>query len=151
MGRINTIQLETSDNTRDIYLNHSGTTQAVFVGNGNNSLDVKLNLIVTKPGITHLVLIKSVLWDHSNLDIEAKLIIKKGAKNTDTYLKIACLVMSEHANVRAIPGLEIMEDAVKSGHGATVSAINENQVLYLQSRGLSRRKAEELIAEGFLK
>lgn len=129
----------------------NGETRFTYIGKSNEKISKKLEFIVSRSNIKHKIIIKAVLWDEAHFDIEATLIVKTGAKNSNTYLKIVCLLMSNKSSARVIPGLEITEDAVKSGHGATVSSVNKTQIEYLISRGLSQKQAEELIVEGFLK
>ena len=49
----------------------------------------------------------------------------------------------------SIPGLEILADDVRCTHGATVGKIDQDQVFYLQARGIPTSDAERLIVEGF--
>jgi Fe-S cluster assembly protein SufD len=49
------------------------------------------------------------------------------------------------------PILLIDEYDVKAGHGATVGKIEEQQLYYLQSRGLTKAEAEKLIIKGYIK
>jgi Fe-S cluster assembly protein SufB len=123
---------------------------AIFIGTEGNSLSTKLDLIHNKPNIRSRINIKAILFDYSRFDIEGILKINKGAKNTDTYLKIDCLVMSDKAFARAVPSLEIKEDDVKGGHGATIGYIDPSQVYYLKSHGLNDKQSEKLITEAFL-
>lgn len=127
-----------------------GNQILTFVGKDHDTFQQKLTFEVTKPDLDYDVHIKAVLWDSSFFDLEAILKVNKGAKNTNTYLKIDCLMMSDKARARVIPSLEIMEDAIKSGHGATVSHVDPMQIYYLQSRGLTKKQAEGMIVEGFL-
>lgn len=131
-------------------ISQNGKTTGVFVGHGDEKFEGKLTFTVTKPEIEHEIVIKAVLYDSSTLDLEAVLVVETGAKHSNTYLKLDCLLMSDQATARLIPSLEITEDAVKSGHGATVSSVNQEHLEYLQSRGLSRKEAEKVIVEGFL-
>ena len=71
------------------------------------------------------------------------------AGKTDGYQSNRNLILSRQARADSIPGLEILTDDVRCTHGATVGKIDEEQVFYLQSRGLSRGDAEHLIVEGF--
>jgi Fe-S cluster assembly protein SufD len=59
------------------------------------------------------------------------------------------LVLSQDAHADSIPGLEILADDVRCTHGATVGKIDEDQIFYLRSRGISYSEAERLIVEGF--
>jgi len=135
---------------KEIIIDDSGQTKAYFHGTGDNQFEGKLIFKVKTPNIKHEVIIKAVLEDNSELDLEAVLRVEKGAKNTNTYLKLDCLLLSDNAKARVIPSLEIMEDSVKSGHGATVSSVNKEHMEYLMSRGLSKDNAKKIIIEGFL-
>ncbi|MBD3280127.1 hypothetical protein GF389_01210 [Candidatus Dojkabacteria bacterium] len=135
---------------KEIILDQDGKTKAYFHGKNSEKYQGKLVFRVAKPNIDHEVIIKAVLENNSELDLEAVLKVEKGAKNSNTYLKLGCLLLSDDAKARVIPSLEITEDAVKSGHGATVSSINKEHLDYLMSRGISRLDAEKLIVSGFL-
>lgn len=111
----------------------------------------KLIIECEKENLTSTINIKAVVVEDSYFDFEALLRIKKGAKNTDSYLKINTLVIGEESYVRAVPSLEIMENDVKAGHAATIGYVDSEQILYMLSRGLTKKEAENLIISGFLK
>jgi Fe-S cluster assembly protein SufD len=46
--------------------------------------------------------------------------------------------------------MEILEDEVKGGHGATIGMIDENQIWYLMSRGITKKEAEKILIEAFV-
>ena len=60
------------------------------------------------------------------------------------------LLLSDTATAETIPDLEIESYDVKCSHAASVSRINEEQLFYLMSRGISRVKAEDMVVVGFL-
>ncbi len=123
----------------------------LFIGKNEDFVKNNIKIIHKKPDLHSYVLVKAVLWDKSRFDFEGDLVIEKGARNTDTYLKADVLVMSDDASARAVPSLEISEDEVKGGHGATVGQVDQEQLFYLRSRGLSEKAAEEVLVEGFIK
>ena len=51
--------------------------------------------------------------------------------------------------MNSIPQLEIYEDDVKCSHGSTTGQIEEEALFYLQSRGINRTDAMELMVRGF--
>ena len=59
--------------------------------------------------------------------------------------------MTRTARAESMPKLEVFADDVKCSHGATVGEVNEEQLFYLMSRGLTENEARFLIIEGFLK
>jgi Fe-S cluster assembly protein SufD len=71
------------------------------------------------------------------------------ASKTDGYQANRNLVLSKEARADSIPGLEILTDDVRCTHGATVGKIDNEQIFYLESRGLPRETAQRLIVEGF--
>ncbi|MFQ5493002.1 MAG: SufD family Fe-S cluster assembly protein [Candidatus Dojkabacteria bacterium] len=122
----------------------------LFVGRNSEQVETVLNVIHKNPELKSLTKIKAVVYDRANFDMEGKLIIETGARNTDSYLSIDVLLMGPDATARAVPSLEITEDDVKGGHGATVGQVDGDQLFYLQSRGLTHDQAERLLVEGFV-
>ncbi len=137
--------------TQEIEISENCEISAVYIGKGENKSESKIVIIHRKPDIKSRINIKAVLFDKAKFDFEGILRIEKSAINTDTYLKIDCLLLSEGAMARAIPSLEIKESAVKAGHGATIGYIDKEMMYYLQSKGLSDKEAESLIVEAFIK
>jgi len=97
------------------------------------------------------MLIKALGRDKSQVKIDGWINISKKAFNTNSYLQEDTLLLSEDVNIKAEPNLEILNNDVKASHGATVTSVDEQQFLYLQSRGLSKLEAEKIITVGFLK
>jgi Fe-S cluster assembly protein SufD len=75
--------------------------------------------------------------------------IAPGAQGSDASLRDDALLLSAHAHVDSVPALEIGANDVKAYHGATVGAIDDDQIFYAQSRGIDRTAAERMIALGF--
>ena len=57
--------------------------------------------------------------------------------------------MSAKARVDTKPQLEIIADNVKCSHGATVSQLEDDEVFYMQSRGLNEMDARNLLVDAF--
>jgi Fe-S cluster assembly protein SufD len=71
------------------------------------------------------------------------------AQKSNAYQRNGNLLLSDRARADSIPKLEIEANDVRCTHGATLGQVDENQVFYLMARGLPRKDAERLIAEGF--
>ena len=71
------------------------------------------------------------------------------AGGSNASLRDDALLLSEHANIDSVPALEIGANDVKAYHGATVGAIDQEQIFYMESRGIERSSAERMIALGF--
>ncbi|HKU66423.1 MAG TPA: Fe-S cluster assembly protein SufD [Candidatus Baltobacteraceae bacterium] len=71
------------------------------------------------------------------------------AQGTESSLRDDALLLSKKAHIDSVPALEIAANDVKAYHGATVGAIDEEQIFYMTSRGIDRESAEKMIALGF--
>src|SRR5699024_8405101 len=76
--------------------------------------------------------------------------IEHGATRSDAVQESRVLMLSEKARGDANPILFIDEDDVTAGHAASVGRVDELQLYYLMSRGLSKQESERLIIHGFL-
>ena len=76
--------------------------------------------------------------------------VHRDARGTDASQTVRNLILSEGAKAHPILPLEIeASDIRRCSHAATVGQVDENQLFYLMSRGLSRRDAQKLIVDGF--
>ncbi|MFY8157532.1 MAG: SufD family Fe-S cluster assembly protein, partial [Rhabdaerophilum sp.] len=81
---------------------------------------------------------------------QGKIIVRPHAQKTDGQMASNALLLSDDAGMSNKPELEIFADDVVCAHGATCGALDENQLFYLQARGLPRRIAEALLVEAFV-
>jgi Fe-S cluster assembly protein SufD len=75
--------------------------------------------------------------------------VREGVKGIDGFQANRNLMLSRSARADAIPGLEIAADDVRCSHAAALGRIDEDQIFYLTSRGIPRKRAEKLIVSGF--
>jgi Fe-S cluster assembly protein SufD len=75
--------------------------------------------------------------------------VDKDAHHTDAYQTCRNLLMSDTCEANSMPGLEINADQVKCSHGSTSSQIHDEEIFYLQARGIDPVSARQLIARGF--
>jgi Fe-S cluster assembly protein SufB len=71
----------------------------------------------------------------------------KGSKSS---VRCDALLMDEDSRSDTYPYMEIDEDQVQIGHEATVSKIGDEQLFYLQSRGIREEEAMAMIVNGFI-
>ena len=98
---------------------------------------------------TSNLLYRNVLKDRSRTVWRGMIEVDKGAQKIDSYQQNDNLILSKRARADTIPGLEILADDVRCTHGATAGKIDQEQVFYLMSRGLSYNQAEQTIVNGF--
>lgn len=85
----------------------------------------------------------------SRASYEGLIKIVKDAQESHTYLQTHSMMLSPRAKVDAIPSLIVETDSVSASHGGTVGEVDEGQVFYMQTRGLSRHEAVRVIVEGY--
>jgi len=94
---------------------------------------------------------KSVLKGQSRFSFEGKIHVRPAAQKTEAYQLNNNLLLSDEATAHAKPNLEIFADDVKASHGATVGQLDEEQLFYFRSRGVSLEQAKEWLIAGFCK
>lgn len=92
---------------------------------------------------------KSAVADTGYAVFDGMIKIGKGAQGTNSDLRDNVLHLSPAARSDSIPGLEIDANEVKAGHGSTSGQVDEEQLFYLQARGLNRHDAMHMIVNGF--
>lgn len=112
---------------------------------------VKLQNNHIAQGTTGDIKFKGIGFNKSQSKVDGLIEIYKKAYKTNSYLKEDIILTSDDSYIKAEPNLEILNNDVKASHGATIGYMDKNALFYLMSRGLSKDKAEKLIADGFLK
>jgi Fe-S cluster assembly protein SufD len=94
-------------------------------------------------------LYKAILDGQSRSVFNGKIFVRKDAQKTDARQTNRSLLLSDQATIDTKPQLEIFADDVKCTHGATVGALDEEQVFYLRSRGMGESEARDLLTFAF--
>ena len=121
----------------------------LLLGREEQSLKLNITVFHQAENTTSEVIIKSALKDTASVFFDGLIKIEPGAKGTNAWLGAHLLLLSQKARGIAVPNLEILENDIKAGHAATVGKINELELFYLMSRGISENKAKGLIVDGF--
>lgn len=96
------------------------------------------------------LLYKGALKGNARTVYSGQIHVRPEGRETDAYQTNRNLVLSDHAMANSKPELEIENNDVRCSHAASVGQMDENEVFYLQSRGIDRTTAERLIVKGFL-
>lgn len=124
--------------------------QGLLLGQDAQNLALDVTVVHAAHQTESQVVIKSALTESAKVDIKGLVKVEQGAKGTKTWLAAHLLLLSDKAKGLAIPSLEILENDIKAGHATTVGRLDEMQLFYLMSRGLSKKQAKHLIVSGFL-
>ncbi len=126
------------------------TLSALLLGKNEDKLDLKIKIYHQKSNTKSNIIIKSALKDNADIKIDSLVKIEPLAKNSDTWFASNVLLLSDKAKIQVIPSLEIFEKDIKAGHAATIGRVNDQELFYLMSRGLSEKTAKSLIVQGFI-
>jgi Fe-S cluster assembly protein SufD len=121
----------------------------LYFAEGEQHFDMRTLQDHVAPGCTSDLLYKGALKDMSHTVYSGLIRVHPGAEKTDAYQANRNLVLSDHAKADSKPELEILNNDVRCTHGSTVGQVDEDQLFYLQSRGVSLEDATHLIVEGF--
>jgi len=102
-----------------------------------------------KPHCTSHQLYKGILDGKSRAVFNGKVFVRHDAQKTDAMQTNKNLLLSNEARVDTKPQLEILADDVKCAHGAAVGQIDEDELFYLETRGIHHDLARNLLTYGF--
>lgn len=122
----------------------------LFHGTGSDDININLTIVHQAPHTRAKTMLKGVAEGNSRIRFFGRIIIQENCGDTQSFLEERILLLSDTAKAEAVPELEILTDDVKCSHAASVSSIPEEEVFYLQSRGIPKKNAEAMIVAGFL-
>jgi Fe-S cluster assembly protein SufD len=94
--------------------------------------------------------VKVVLKDRARSAYTGLIRIEKDAPDSEAYQENRNLLLSKGTRAESIPELEILTDAVRCTHGATIGSLDPEHIFYLRSRGLSYAESVRMVVGGFL-
>jgi len=121
----------------------------LFVLGGRQHVDHHTRVDHEAPHCTSRENYRTVLDGRSHGVFNGKVVVHEGAVKTDSSQSNGNLLLSKHAEIDTKPELEIYNDDVKCAHGATVGQLDDKQLFYLRSRGISQEAAQELLTFAF--
>lgn len=118
---------------------------------GDESVTAETHVTHAVGGGTSNQLVKFVLDDHSRGSFIGDLKIAPDAQKTEAHQTNRNLLLSDTAEMRTRPQLEIYADDVKATHGASTGQLDESALFYMQQRGIDKQKARQLLVNAFMK
>ncbi len=121
----------------------------LFFPRASQHVDVVSTISHQAGEATSETLVKTAALENGQARFLGNIVIAPHAQGSDARLRDDALLLSPQAHVDSVPALEIGANDVKAYHGATVGALDEDEIFYMQSRGIERSAAERMIALGF--
>lgn len=155
--RLFVLNLNPSDRTTaDIYVEQQGTNctteiYSLSVLRGKQTCSLQTHITHSGCEGTSVQLIKFVLSDQSRGEYLGEMKIMPDAQHIDAQQTNRNLLLSDTAEMRTRPQLEIYADDVKAGHGASTGQLDDQALFYMQQRGIGRNEARRMLIAAFCK
>jgi Fe-S cluster assembly protein SufD len=125
------------------------TLNGLYLGTNDQLIDNHTTIDHAKPHCNSHELYKGILDGNARGVFNGKIFVRVDAQKTDAKQTNQALLLSNDATIDTKPQLEIFADDVKCTHGATIGQLDDNALFYLQSRGISKTIARDILTYAF--
>lgn len=136
-----------------VYLMEPGARGEVlslaFAGAGQHQ-DTGGKAVHVAPNTTSQIISKSISLNGGRTSYRGLLQVLPGAKNCKSKVVCDALILDSSSRSDTYPTMKIEESQTQVEHEASVSKIGEEQLFYLQSRGIAEAQASSMIVSGFV-
>ena len=130
--------------------NSSGTCITISVATNNQQQDTGARMIHLGKNTKSKIISNSIAKNGGNATYRGKVDIKESAINSESMVKCDTLIIDDISKSDTYPVNINRNNSSNIIHEATVSKISEDNLIYLESRGIDRETATNLIILGFL-
>ncbi|MDF9745132.1 Fe-S cluster assembly protein SufB [Natrinema salsiterrestre] len=120
-----------------------------LAGEGQD-IDTGAKVYHNAPETSSTIESKSISKDGGRTNYRGLVHIADGAENASTAVECDALMFDNESTSDTMPYMEIEESKVDVAHEATVGKIGDEDIFYLQSRGLDDDDAKKMIVAGFI-
>ncbi|ALV44981.1 Iron-regulated ABC transporter membrane component SufB [Arthrobacter alpinus] len=125
------------------------TLSVAFAGEGQHQ-DTGSKMVHIAPNTQSSIISKSVARGGGRAAYRGLVQIREGATHSANTVRCDALLVDNISRSDTYPYVDVREDDVSMGHEATVSKVSEEQLFYLQSRGMPEDEAMAMIVRGFI-
>lgn len=131
--------------------NSVGEFYSVALTTNYQQADTGTKMIHLGKNTSSTIISKGISAGHSNNSYRGLVRMTKGADNGRNFSQCDSLLIGDRCGAHTFPYLEVANNSTSVEHEATTSRIGEDQLFYLQQRGLSMEDAVSMIVNGFCK
>ncbi len=128
----------------------SGEVLSVAYAGAGQHQDAGGKMIHAAPETTSTIISKSISKDGGVSTYRGLVHVDEDAHNAKSFVRCDALILDEQSVSETKPYMELYEQDAQIAHEATVSKVNDDQLFYLMSRGLSDSQAMGMIVNGFI-
>ena len=136
----------------EVDLNQTGgetTINTLNLTKNNEHVDNNILINHNSEHCTSFQNVRNILQNKSTCVFNGKVIVADGAQKTDSNQSNKNLLLSKEATAHSNPQLEIYADDVQCGHGSTTGALDKDSIFYLQTRGIRKEQATQILIKAF--
>lgn len=127
----------------------SGEFYSIALTTGKMQADTGTKMIHIGKGTRSTIISKGIAADESRNSYRGKVLIAAGAEGARNYTQCDSMLVGKNCSAHTFPDIEVLNKTGQVEHEASTSKMNEEQLFYLQTRGLDREEAITLIVNGF--
>jgi Fe-S cluster assembly protein SufB len=120
-----------------------------FAGDGQN-IDTGAKVVHNAPNTKSTIESKSITQGDGRTNYRGLVRVPEGSHGSKVSIECDALMFSDEATSDTEPYIEVKEDDVEMAHEATVGRIGDEEIHYMQSRGIDEEEAKEMIVRGFI-
>ncbi|MEE9145940.1 MAG: Fe-S cluster assembly protein SufB [Candidatus Tectomicrobia bacterium] len=128
---------------------HGEILSIAFAGRGQHQ-DAGGKVVHAAPYTSSIITSKSISKDGGRSSYRGLVKVTAGAKGVRSKVVCDALILDKESRSDTYPVMEVDEANVSIAHEASVSRIQDEQLFYLMSRGLSEAEASTMIVNGFI-
>ena len=128
---------------------HGEVLSVAFAGDGQHQ-DAGAKIIHVAPNTTSTIVSKSVSKGTGRTSYRGHLKVYPKAHDVRSSVRCDALLLDEQSRSDTYPYMDVEAEDVQIGHEATVTKVGDEQLFYLQSRGISEQEATAMIVNGFM-
>ncbi|NGX30868.1 MAG: FeS cluster assembly protein SufB [Chlamydiae bacterium] len=129
----------------------SGEFYSVALTNGKMQADTGTKMLHIGKKTTSTIISKGISAENSKNTYRGQVMIHKKAKGARNYTQCDSMLVGNKCSANTFPSIDVANSTATVEHEASTSKMNEEQIFYLQSRGIAKEEAIELIVNGFCK
>ena len=123
--------------------------KCAYLSNKNNKLNINIKVIHEYKNTTSNQKIKGLSTDESIVSLTAGIEIPQNTNGCEGFQNHRGILLSDKSKIVVTPQLEICSEDVVCSHGSAVGPLPEDEVFYLETRGLKKSDAEKLLLSSF--
>ncbi len=131
--------------------NSSGEFYSVALTNGHMQADTGTKMIHIGKNTRSSIISKGISADHSSNSYRGLVKVNKSAANARNYTQCDSMLVGDKCSAHTFPYVEAANSSAQLEHEASTSKISEEQLFYMESRGISRENAITAVINGFCK